>query len=106
MSCFVHTVSFLIFFNSFYLKLIYLFLAVLGLHCCSRASSSCYKRGLLFVVVHGPVPVLVSLAADRAGTLGHSLSSWRRMGLATSAAGGIFPDQGLNPCLLHWQVNS
>ena len=65
MSCFVHTVSFLIFFNSFYLKLIYLFLAVLGLHCCSRASSSCYKRGLLFVVVHGPVPVLVSLAAER-----------------------------------------
>ena len=27
-------------------------------------------------------------------------------GLSCSAACGIFPDQGLNPCLLHWQVDS
>ena len=27
-------------------------------------------------------------------------------GLSCSAARGIFPDQGLNPCLLHWQVDS
>ena len=26
--------------------------------------------------------------------------------LSCSATGGIFPDQGLNPCLLHWQVGS
>ena len=28
------------------------------------------------------------------------------LGLSCSAAGGIFPDQGSNPCLLHWQVDS
>ena len=27
-------------------------------------------------------------------------------GLSSSAACGIFPDQGSNPCLLHWQVDS
>ena len=27
-------------------------------------------------------------------------------GLSGSVACGIFPDQGLNPCLLHWQVDS
>ena len=27
-------------------------------------------------------------------------------GLSCSAAGGIFPDQGSNPCPLHWQVDS
>ena len=27
-------------------------------------------------------------------------------GLSCSAACGIFPDQGLNPCPLHWQVDS
>ena len=27
-------------------------------------------------------------------------------GLSCSMACGIFPDQGLNPCLLHWQVDS
>ena len=27
-------------------------------------------------------------------------------GLSCSKACGIFPDQGLNPCLLHWQVDS
>ena len=26
-------------------------------------------------------------------------------GLSCSEARGIFPDQGLNPCLLHWQVD-
>ena len=25
-------------------------------------------------------------------------------GLRCSAARGVFPDQGLNPCLLHWQA--
>ena len=33
-------------------KLIYLFLAALGLCCCAWAFSSCGERGLLFVAVH------------------------------------------------------
>ena len=32
-------------------KLIYLFLAALGLRCCTQAFSSCGEQGLLFVVV-------------------------------------------------------
>ena len=28
------------------------------------------------------------------------------LGLSCSEVCGIFPDQGLNPCLLHWQANS
>ena len=42
---------------------IYLFLAVLGLHCCMRAFCSCGERGLLFVAVRGLIAV-----ASRCGT--------------------------------------
>ena len=44
-------------------KFIYLFLALLGLHCCARAFSSCSERGLLFVVVQG----LLIAVASRCG---------------------------------------
>ena len=46
-------------FLNFYLfiYLIYLFLAVLGLHFCARAFSSCSERGPLFIAVHGPLTV-------------------------------------------------
>ena len=47
----------------FYL-FIYLFLAVLGLHCCARAFSSCGKRGPLFIAVHGPLTIAASLVAE------------------------------------------
>ena len=39
-----------------------------------------------------------------------ALGAWASVvvahGLSCSAACGIFPDQGSNPCLLHWQVDS
>ena len=44
-------------------KFIYLFLAALDLRCCARASSSCGRRGLLFIVVHGLIAV-ASLVAE------------------------------------------
>ena len=53
---FVLTISIPLYSSHFFLLLlllIYLFLAVLGLHCCARAFSSCSERGLLFVAVHG-----------------------------------------------------
>ena len=53
MSCF--------FFN--FLK-IYLLLAVLGLHCCEGAFSSCSERGLLFIVVRGLLIAVASLVAE------------------------------------------
>ena len=51
----------------FFKKIIYLFiyfLAVLGLHFCARASSSCGKRGPLFLAVRGPLTIVASLVAE------------------------------------------
>ena len=42
----------------------YLFLAVLGLHCCARDFSSCSEWGLLFVVVRGFLIAVASLVAE------------------------------------------
>ena len=107
-----------------FIYLIYLFLAALGLHCCVRALSSCGKRGLLFVAVCGLLIEVASLVAQ------HGLQALRLQqfwcvdsvvvafglqiaglvvvahGLSCSTACGIFPDQGSNPCPLHWQADS
>ena len=40
----------------------FFFLAALGPHCCAGAFSSCGKRGLLFVAVHGLFIAVASLA--------------------------------------------
>ena len=47
----------------FYL-FIYLFMAVLGLHFCAKAFSSCGKRGPLFIAVRGPLTIAASLVAE------------------------------------------
>ena len=44
--------------------LLLLFLAVLGLRFCARASSSCGKRGPLFITVRGPLTIMASLVAE------------------------------------------
>ena len=68
------------------------------------AFSSCSERGLLFVAVRGLLIVVASLAAEhRLKSAGSVVVAHR---LSCSAACGIFPDQGLNPCLLHWQAGS
>ena len=46
-----------------------------------------------------------SLVAEH-GLQGTQASVFVAHGLSCSAACGIFPDQGSNPCLLHWQVDS
>ena len=51
------------FFNKF-IYFFYLFLAVLGLHCCTWAFSSCDKQGLLFVAVCGLLIAVASLAVE------------------------------------------
>ena len=43
---------------------IYLFMAVLGLHFCARAFSSCGERGPLFIAVRGPLTVTASPVAE------------------------------------------
>ena len=42
----------------------YLFLAVLGLCCCTQVFSSCGEQGLLFVVVCGLLNVVASLVVE------------------------------------------
>ena len=54
--------AYLFFFNLFIL--IYLFLAVLGLHCWARALSSCGERGPLSAAVHRPLIAVASPAAE------------------------------------------
>ena len=63
--------SFFFFFNKF-IYFIYIFLAVLGLHCCAWAFSSCGERGPLFVAVRGPLIAVASLAAEH-GLQAHEL---------------------------------
>ena len=72
---------------------------MLGLRFCSRAFSSCGKWGPLFIAVRGPL--LLRSTGSR-----HARSVVVAHGPSRSAACGIFPDQGLNPCPLHWQADS
>ena len=48
----------------FFKKLIYLFLAALGLCCCARAFPSCGEWGLLLVAACGLLIAVVSLVAE------------------------------------------
>ena len=58
-----HSGSVLPFF--FFYKFIYLFiLAVLGLHFCARAFSSCGKQGSLLTAVRGPLTIAASPVAE------------------------------------------
>ena len=79
-------------------------MAVLGLRFCVRAFSSCGKWGPLFIAVRGPLTIAASLVAE------HRLQTRRLSNCGSraqfSAACGIFPDQGSNPCPLHWQADS
>ena len=52
------------FFNINLFFYLFLFLSVLGLHCCVQAFSSCGERGLLCVAVHGCLIAVASLVAE------------------------------------------
>ena len=93
--CPVYLFSFFFFFNKF----IYLFLAALGLRCGAGAShcsgfSCCGAQAL-----GARASVVVARGPESAGSVVvvH--------GLSCPAACGIFPDQGSNPCPLHWQAD-
>ena len=93
--------------------MIYLFLVVPGLHCSARAFASCHEQGysplwsvgfllrwrpLLWSTCSRCVSFRSLWALGMASVVAH--------GLSCLAACGNFPDQGLNPCPLHWQVDS
>ena len=52
------------FFVFFINLFIYLFLVVLGFRFYARVFSSCGKRGLLFIAVHGPLTIAASLVVE------------------------------------------
>ena len=70
-------------------------MAVLGLHFCARAPSSCGKRGPLFIAVRGPLTTVFSLVAE------HRLQTRRlsNCGLRAQLFCGMWdlPKPGLEP---------
>ena len=93
--------------------------SMLGLRCCVGFSLVVASRGYSPVVVCGLLITVVSLVTEH-GLDGVWASVFVAHGLTRMApglsscdagfscfrAGGIFQDQGLNPCLLRWQVDS
>ena len=69
---------FFFFFNKF-IYFIYLFLVVLGLRCCVRASSSCGERGLLFIAVRRPLIAVASPVVEH-GLQAHGLQQLWHLG--------------------------
>ena len=114
------------FFNwrRFFFHLFYLFIfGCTGSPLMHGLFSSCGERGYSLVLCRLPI-VVASLAAEgglwglwapvavarglcSCSSLASSTGSVvMALRLTHSRACGIFPDQGLNPCLLHWQVDS
>ena len=105
--------------TSFFLNTFtYLFLAVLGLRCCSgffslvgasagllsscRAGSS-HCHGFSCSRAWAPGSRVSMVVALRLSSIGSIVLVHRP---SCSETCGIFPNQGMNPCLLHWQVDS
>ena len=89
---------FFFFFNLFYLWLCWVFISVRGLSpvVASRGHSSSRCTGLSL-----SRPLLLRSTGSRCAG-----SAIVAHGPSRSAACGIFPDQGSNPCPLHWQADS
>ena len=86
------------------------FLAVLCLGCYLRAFSICDEWELLFAAMHRLLTVVASLIAELPALEHGDLRSCGSIvvthRLSCSVACGTLPGQGLNPCPLHWQVDS
>ena len=85
-------------------------MAALDLCCCTRAFSSCGGRGYSSMRCAG-LPLWWLLLLQSAGSRHKGFSSSCGSvavthGLRCSTACGLFPDQGSNPCPLHWQADS
>ena len=78
-------------------------MAVLGLRFCARAFSSCGKQYPLFIAVRRPLIITASLVGSTGSRCTGSVVVAH--GSSCSAACGILPDQGSNPCSLHWQAD-
>ena len=80
-------------------------MAALGLCCCVQAFSSCGEQGLLLFVSVYELLIRWLLLLQITGSR-HVDSEAVAPLLTCSVPCGIFLDQGLNPCPLHWQADS
>ena len=79
------------FINLFFLIYLFiLFLAALGLCCCTRAFSSCGEQGLLFVAVRGLLTAVASLVAEH----GHQARGLQQLW----HVGSVVVARGLSSC--------
>ena len=80
-------------------------MAVAGLYCHVGFSPVAASRSHSLVAVLRLCTVVASLAVEHRleGTQASVAVAHR---LSCSMSRGIFLDQGLNPCLLHWQIDS
>ena len=84
-------------FYLFYFWLCWVFVAVCGL------SPVAESRGYALVAVCRLLTTVASLVSEHRL---QSVGSVAVHGLSCSAARGIFPGRGSNPCLLHWEAGS
>ena len=64
LSIYIHIKGYYAYYSATFFVCLFCFLTVLGLRCYVWAFSSCGKRGLLFVVVHGLLVAVASLVAE------------------------------------------
>ena len=83
---------------------LYLFLTVLGLCCCAWAFSSWGEQGLLSSC--GVWAYWGGFSCCKAWAVGQGCSVVVAHGLSCPTARRVFPEQGWDPCLFHWQVDS
>ena len=98
------------FFSLFFEFIIYLLSTALGLRCCRGFSLTVESEGSSLVVVYG-FPIVVAFHCDgfsccRGWALGTQASVVVVHWLSCLALCGIFLDQRLNLCPLHWQMES
>ena len=86
------------------IQLTYLFLAALGLGGCVQAFFGCSEQGLLFSW-RTQASHCSGSSCRGAWALGLTGSAVVEYGLSCPLACGIFLDQGLNLCFLHWQTD-
>ena len=104
----IHPTNFLILFFLF-LKFVYLFLVVQGLHCCMCVGLSLWcllllqSTGFRVLRLQQLWHMGSIVAAPRLQSTGLVVVV---QGLSCSKVCGIFLDQRSNPCLLYWQADS
>ena len=81
----------------------FIFIYLFWLHC--AGFSSCGERGLIFGAQASHCGNFLRRGAQALALAGRGLRVVAHR-LSCSAAYGVFLDQGTNPCLLHWQVDS